>query len=120
MAGDDREARIREVLEQHDTQYEVRPYYVVADHRPVGASPIVHRIEAGFDVDLYGVLEKEQFPLFRGEGARIVVDHFKAVAQDFQSKAGGQCTIEFIPCARVGGYRYPPAFQTTSDIADPD
>ena len=97
MAGNVREADVHEILERRHTRYEVRPYYVVLEQRPVGAPPTVQKVQAGFDVDLYGVLEKEQFPLFRSEQGRLVVDHIKAVAQEIQSKFGGRCTIEVIP-----------------------
>jgi hypothetical protein len=97
MASDVREANIHEVLEQHQARYEVRPYYVVLDQRSPGAPPTDQRVQAGFDVDLYGTLEKEQFPLFRSEGARMVVDYLQAVAKEIQPKTGHYCTIEVIP-----------------------
>jgi hypothetical protein len=96
MAGDIRED-IHGILEQHHTRYEVRPYYVVVDQRPVGAPSIVQRVQAGFDVDLYSTVEKEQFPLFQSEPARMVVDHFKAAAQEIQLKVGNHCTVEVVP-----------------------
>src|SRR5258708_5364719 len=97
MAADFREAGIYEVFEQHHLPYEVRPYYVILDRRPAGAPPIEQKVQAGFDVDLYGALEKAQLPLYRSEGARMVVNYFEAVAQEIQSKAGQHCTIEVIP-----------------------
>lgn len=98
MATDVREADIHEVLEQHHARYEVRPYYVIWDQRPAGAPPIEQKVQAGFDVNLYGALEKEQLPLYRSERARMVVNYFEAVAQEIQSKVGQHCTIEVIPC----------------------
>src|SRR5260370_8610452 len=97
MATDVREADIHEVLEQHHARYEVRPYYVILDQRPAGAPPIEQKVQAGFDVNLYGALEKEQLPLYRSEGARRVVNYFEAVAQEIESKAGQPCTIEVTP-----------------------
>ena len=97
MATDIREADIHDVLEQHHARYEVRPYYVILDQRPAGATPIEQKVQAGFDVNLYGALEKEQLPLYRSEGARMIVNYFEAVAQEIQSKVGQHCTIEVIP-----------------------
>ena len=97
MATDVREADIHDVLEQHQARYEVRPYYVILDQRPAGAPPIEHKVQAGFDVNLYGAVEKEQLPLYRSEGARKVVNYFEAVAQEIQSKVGQHCTVEVIP-----------------------
>ena len=98
MATDIREADMHEVLEQHHVRYEVRPYYVILDQRPAGAPPIEQKVQAGFDVNLYGALEKEQFPLYRSEGARRVVNYFEAVAQEIESTVGQHCTVEVMPC----------------------
>lgn len=97
MASGVREADVRDVLERHHVHYEVRPYYVVWDQRPVGAPQIDQKVQAGFDVNLYGTLEKEEFPLFRSEGARKAVTYFESVAQEVQSTAGQRCTVEIIP-----------------------
>jgi hypothetical protein len=97
MPTDVREADIHAVLEQHHVHYEARPYYVVLDQRPAGAPAIVTKVQAGFDVNLYGALENEQLPLYRSEGGRMVVNYFETVAQEIQSKAGQHCTIEVIP-----------------------
>ena len=99
MASNVRELDVREVLEAHHVRYEVRPYYVVFDQRPANAPPKAQKVQAGFDVDLYGFLEKEQLPLFHSEGARKVVKYFETVAQQISSKVGNSCTIEVIPYA---------------------
>jgi hypothetical protein len=67
------------------------------DQRPVGAPPVEQKVQAGFDVHLYGAVEKEQLPLYRNEEGHKVVAYFEAVAQEIQSKAGQQCTVEAIP-----------------------
>jgi hypothetical protein len=97
MANEVREADVLEVFERHHTHYEVHPYYVVLDQRPAGGRPVEQRIQAGFDVDLYGTLEREQVPVFHGEEARIVISHCRMIAQQIQAKIGRQCTIEVIP-----------------------
>ena len=67
MATDVREADVQEVLEQHHARYEVQPYYVILDQRPAGVPPIEQKVQSGFDVNLYGVVEKEQLPVFRSD-----------------------------------------------------
>src|SRR5215813_7194686 len=74
MATDAIEADVHDVLEPYHVRYEVHPDYIVLDRRPVGAPPVEQRVPAGFNVDLYGILKKEQFPLYHSEGARKVVD----------------------------------------------
>jgi hypothetical protein len=99
MESDVRELDVHEVLESHHVRCEVRPYYVVLDQRPAGAPPKGQKVRAGFDVDLYGVLENETLPLYHSEEARRVVKHFETVAQEIQSKVGNHCTIEVMPYA---------------------
>jgi hypothetical protein len=97
MATDVRKPAIQEVLEKYHVRYEVCPYYVVWDQRPESAPEVSQRVQAGYNVDLYATLEKYQFPLFRTEDARMVLDHFGSLAQEVQSAAGQHCTVEIIP-----------------------
>jgi hypothetical protein len=89
---------VREVLERYHVHYEVRPYYAVLDERPAGAPRIEQRVQAGFDVNLYGTLEKEQMPDFDSKEAREIVRYFESRAREIQSQAGQRCTVEVIPC----------------------
>jgi hypothetical protein len=92
MTGDVRKVDIHDVLERHQVRYEVRPYFV--------ASFTQRTVPAGFDVDLYGTLEKMQLPLFQSDEGRRVVDYFQTVAQEIQSKAEGyRTTIEVMPAS---------------------
>ena len=98
MATDVREADVHAVLERRRVRYEVHPYYLVSERRPVGAPPVDQRVKAGFDVDLFATADKMQLPRFHSEEGHTVVQYFEAVAQDVQSKIGQRCTIEVIPC----------------------
>jgi hypothetical protein len=44
----------RELFLRHHAHYEVSPYFVVLDERPPGIRPSHRRIQAGYDVALYG------------------------------------------------------------------
>jgi hypothetical protein len=94
MANDAAEADVRGVLQRHRVCYEVRPYYVLFEKRPPGAPPVVQRIQAGFDVDLFGTLDKMELPRFLREEGDIVIGYFEAVAQEVQSKVGQRSTVE--------------------------
>jgi hypothetical protein len=98
MTPDVRKADIHEVLERYHVRYEVRPYYVIWDQRPEGAPPVQQKVQAGFDVDLYGAHENYQVPRLDSEDARTVIDYFESLAREIQSAAGQHCTIEVIPC----------------------
>ena len=47
--------KIREFIERYRASYEVLPHYVVLENRPPGANPTSRRIQAGFDIDVYGI-----------------------------------------------------------------
>jgi hypothetical protein len=98
MATDVRNAEVHGVLERYHVRYEVRPYYVVWDQRPEGREPVEQKVNAGFDVDLYGELEKYQFPLFHTDDARTVLNYFASLAHEIQASVGQGCTIEITPC----------------------
>ena len=46
---------VREIIESHHCFCEVSMYYIVSEDRTVGRPVSVRRIQAGFEVDIYGV-----------------------------------------------------------------
>jgi len=97
MAGDGHKADVHGILDRHHARYEVHPYYVVLERRPPKSPPVDQRIQAGFDVDLFGTLDKMELPRFHSEDGHTVVRYFEAVGREVESKVGQQCTIEVIP-----------------------
>ena len=93
------EAEVHAALERHHVRYEVRPYYVVWEQRVPGGRAVDQKIQAGFDVDLYGTLGKVQLPLFlESKEAHNVVDYFRMVAHEIQSKIEKHdTTVEVMP-----------------------
>ena len=88
MASNIGRVDILDVLERRQVRYEVHPYYV--------ASPKGQRVQAGFDVDLYGTLETWHLPLYGGEEGHGIVQYFESIAQEIQLKVGHQCTVGII------------------------
>jgi hypothetical protein len=100
MPSDIREMDVQGVLHRHNVRYEVRPYYVVLEQRPAGATPVEKKIRAAFDLDLYGALDKIQLPLFEGDEGREVVAYFETMAKEIQSRADNDHTkVEVMPYA---------------------
>jgi hypothetical protein len=76
---------LRALFQDHQTFYEVWPYYVLLDERPEGRSPVRRKVQAGFDVDLYAAGKRQQLELADGnpdvpvlamaleEAARLIV-----------------------------------------------
>jgi hypothetical protein len=93
MAIDVGQAEVQGVLQRHRVRYEVCPYYVSFEQRPPGVG---QRIHAGFDVDLFGTLDKMEVPRLLREEGDIVIGYFEAVAREVQSQVGQGCTVEII------------------------
>ncbi len=52
----------RSLAQEHHAFYEVSPYYVLLDERPVGLPATTRNIHAGFNVDVYGVRTEDNEP----------------------------------------------------------
>jgi hypothetical protein len=86
---------VREVIEQRHAFYEVVPYYVMLEEHPHGAKAASRRIQAGFDIDVYGIkssLEPEPSPDYVQVYAAL-----HKVAETILSHANDHCSIEVIP-----------------------
>ena len=86
---------VRELIQQHHAFYEVIPYFVRFEARPYGSKPGTRMIQAGFDIDVYGIkasleLEPspEHVPIYRvlQQAVATVLPH-----------ANNHCSIEVIP-----------------------
>jgi hypothetical protein len=49
------DSQVRQAIQEHQAFYEVLPYYVLFEERPAGGCVTTQRIQAGFDIDIYGV-----------------------------------------------------------------
>jgi len=96
MTSDTYPVEILEFLERHQARYEVRPYYVLVDQRPVGSPPGQQRIQAGFEVDLYGAVEKAQWPPTGRDEAPRIVEYFTTMTKEIQTRVGQHCSVEII------------------------
>jgi hypothetical protein len=86
---------VREVIERHHAFYEVLPYYVVLEDRPPGAAATTHRIQAGFDVDVYGV-EAVQEPGLSPD-YELVCETIGNLVETVLPHTSDFCSIEVIP-----------------------
>jgi hypothetical protein len=48
-------SEVRALIQQHHAFYEVRPYYLVVETREQNGASAPRRVQAGFEVDIYGV-----------------------------------------------------------------
>jgi hypothetical protein len=96
MASEVGQGDVHALLERYRVRYGVHPYYVVWEQRPEGAAPLVQRIQAGFDVDLSGTVDKMELPDLHSDEYGTVVHYFEAVAREVQSNVGQDCTVEVV------------------------
>jgi len=86
---------LREVIEQRHAFYEVVPYYVVLEEHPHGAKAARRRIQAGSDINVYGIKsspEPEPSPDYA-----LVYAALHKVARTILSHTNDHCSIEVIP-----------------------
>jgi hypothetical protein len=55
-------SEVRELIQQHHAFYEVRPYYLVVEAREQHGVSAPRRVQAGFEVDIYGVNFEHKLP----------------------------------------------------------
>ena len=90
MSGD-----IRQILESHHCFLEISPCYVVAEDRPPGGAVSVRRVQAGFDLDIYGVkMSREPDPPAE---YWMVYNRLKEVADVARRENNGASCIDVIP-----------------------
>jgi hypothetical protein len=97
MAGEVGQVDVRTLLERYHVHYGVHPYYVVWEQRPDGAPALDERIQAGFDIDLSGTVDKLELPDLHPEEYGALVGYFEAVGREVQKTVGQECTVEVIP-----------------------
>lgn len=97
MKDDARKTDVREILARHRARYGVQPYYDIFRPLAEAGPATAQRIQAGFDVDIYGtLLETEHLPLHDIEAAPFVLDSFEKAAQEIQSRIGQGCTVQVL------------------------
>jgi hypothetical protein len=87
--GDD----VYEVNQSHHAFYEVAPYYVEVEKLPEGRPPARARIQAGYDIDVYGVKaggEPQPSPDYD-----VVLGAIRDAVAEIPTS--DRCTIEVIP-----------------------
>ena len=89
MPGD-----IRQIFQSHYCYLEILPYYIVAESRPAGCAVNVRRVQAGYDLDIYGVkMSREPDPPAE---YWLVYNRLKEVAESVRRENQGTCSVEVI------------------------
>jgi hypothetical protein len=88
------DVEVRRVIEDHEVFYEVAPYYVLFEERPPGGHPSSRRIQAGFDVDVFGIVKG---PAPRpSQEYELIYQALSRLAEAIRSHTSDGCSIEVI------------------------
>lgn len=87
---------IRQLIQEHHAYYEVLPYYVVIEDRPGSSAANTRRIQAGFDIDIYGRRIENELPSHSPKYAQGYAE-LQKIAEETLHHPGASCSIEVIP-----------------------
>lgn len=87
-------AEVRKILASHRCYYEVSPYYIIDEERPVGRAVSARRIQAGFDIDIYGVKTSPE-PDPPAE-YWLVYNKLQEIAEVVRHESSEDCSVEVI------------------------
>ena len=86
------------LIKEHQAFYEVSPYYVEFDDRPVGLPATTRRVPAGFNVDVYGVRTEDNEPVTPPpHDYSLACAELQMLATKVSQHATDSCTLEVIP-----------------------
>lgn len=86
---------VREMMGHRHAFYEVMPYYVVVEERLNGAKAARRRIQAGFDIDVYGMKSR-----LEPEPSLEYTLSYRAIEEAVETvlaQTDDHCSIEVIP-----------------------
>ena len=88
---------IAAVAREHHAFYEVSPYYVFVEEKHGSPAARNLKIQAGFDVDVFGVNIKDGFEFPAPDPDYALSDaQLQEIAEDISRHAGGSCYLEVI------------------------
>ncbi len=86
---------IHTLVEEHEAFYEVLPYYVVFEQDHEGLPPVTHRVQAGFEVDVYGVNRSKHLVAPGSDpDYELGYEALKRLADNVSQKATDSCCLE--------------------------
>ncbi len=88
----------RSLAQEHHALYEVSPYYVLLDERPVGLPATTRSVQAGFNVDVYGVRTEDHEPAMPPpQEYSFGCAELQKLAEKISQHASDSCSLEVIP-----------------------
>jgi len=89
---------ISSLLKEHHSFYEVSPYYVLLDERPLALPPTTRTVQAGFNVDVYGVRTDDSEPTMPPpQEYGLAYAELQKLAERASHHSNDSCSVEVIP-----------------------
>ena len=89
---------LRSLIKEHHAFYEVLPYYLLLEERHGSSSAVNRRVQAGFDVEIYGVNIKDEF-MVPGPDPHYALGyaHLQTIVEKISHHVDPSCSLEVIP-----------------------
>ena len=88
------------LVQEHNAFYDVSPYYVLLDERPVGLPVTTRTVHAGFNVDVYGIrTEDTKMAMPPPQEYALGYAELQKLAERVSQHACDSCSLEVIPFA---------------------
>jgi len=93
---------ISSLVKEHHAFYEVSPDYVYLEERPVGLPAGTRRVQAGFNVDVYGVRTEDNEPAMPPPNEYALgYTELQKIAERVSQHSSDSCSVEVIPFPNV-------------------
>ena len=86
---------LRSLIQEHHAFYQVSPYYILFDERPIGLPATTRRVHAGFDVDIYGESLKQELVMPGPDpDYKLGYSELQEIAEELSRRAIYACSFE--------------------------
>jgi hypothetical protein len=93
---------LTQLVKQHHAFYEVSPYYIAFEERPVGLPAKTRRVQAGFNVDVYGVRTEDNEPVMpEPHEYALAYAELQRIAEKVSQRTTDSCSVDVIPFPSV-------------------
>lgn len=83
------------LIEEHHAFYEVSPYYLVLEEKPASLTPTTRTIQAGFDVDIFGMNTNKE-SLLPGPDYALGCAKVQGLVEEIARHTTDSCLLEVI------------------------
>ncbi len=90
--------KLRSLIKEHHAFYEVLPYYLLLQERHGSSSAGTRRVQAGFDIEIYGVNIKDEFKV-PGLDSHYALGYvqLQEIVEKVSHRVEHSCSLEVIP-----------------------